>query len=599
MTVVDLETAAAQGAGVIRQALDAHQARVRELTHWVRRRFENRDWAGIRRITVEREDLPTQTIGDTVEALRRELGDPIDDRSLWAGLKAAYTGLILGRDDFEIAQTFFNSLVRRVFPHGGVDPAIDYTVDELPLPFYGWEMANARMYAVHRVDALVLRRVLEDAGFEIPFRDLEGDAALAAGHFEQGLIDAFGSPGIEALDVLRPIFFRNKGAYVIGRARKGERVLPLLLALTNEDGLTVDAVIPTEDEASVVFSFARWYFHVDVDSPREVIGFLKSILPKKRTAELYISLGYKKHGKTELYRELMAHIAGSEEQFVDAPGQAGLVMEVFHLPSYEFVFKVIKDEFPPQKNTTRSKVMERYRTVQLHDRVGRLVGFQEFEHLRFPRVRFSPALLERLLQTASETVSVNGGEVIIRHCYVERQVIPLDVYVQERPEEAAVAAVIDWGQCLKDLAAANIFPGDVLVKNFGVTRHGRVLSYDYDELCRLTDCNFRKIPEARNEEEEIASEAWFAVDELDVFPEELRTFLGLQGSLREAFLREHSDLFEVELWQRLQELHRKGEIVTFYPYSRERRLRENVPHPEDLTPGPSPVAPPSPGRGGA
>jgi isocitrate dehydrogenase kinase/phosphatase len=574
---VDLETAAAQGADVICRALDAHQDRVRELTRWVKRRFEDQDWAGIRRVTVERVDLPNETISDTVEALREQLGDPIDDRRTWAALKQAYTGLILGRDDFEIAQTFFNSLVRRVFPHDGVDPGIDYTVDEFPLPFRGWEMASARMYAVHRVDAGVLCRVLEDAGFEIPFLDLEGDAALAAARFEQGLIEALGTPEIEALDVLRPIFFRNKGAYVIGRARKGERVVPLLLALSNEDGLAVDAVLSTENEASVVFSFARWYFHVDVASPREVIGFLKSILPKKRTAELYISLGYKKHGKTELYRELMAHITGIDEQFVDAPGQAGLVMEVFTLPSYEFVFKVIKDEFPPQKNTTRSKVMERYRTVQLHDRVGRLVGFQEFEHLRFPRARFSPPLLERLLEVASETVSAAGDEVTIRHCYVERRVIPLDVYVQESPEEAAEAAVVDWGQCLKDLAAANIFPGDVLVKNFGVTRHGRILSYDYDELCQLTDCNFRKIPTPRNDEEELASEAWFAVDELDVFPEELRTFLGLQGRLREAFLREHSDLFEIEIWQRLQELHRKGEIVSFYPYSRERRLRNGEP----------------------
>jgi isocitrate dehydrogenase kinase/phosphatase len=569
---MDLPTAAARGADTIRRALDEHQARLRELTRQVRRRFENRDWAGIRRVTVERLDLPDRSIGETVEDLRRQLGDRIADRAVWAAQKAAYTGIILGRDDFEIAQTFFNSLVRRIFPHDGVDPAIDYTVDEFPLPLRGWEMASARMYGVHRADAAVFRRVLLDAGFDIPFRDLERDAALAAERFEQGLVEALGSPEIEALDVLRPVFFRNKGAYVIGRARKGERVVPLVLALANDGGLAVDAVLSTEDEVSVVFSFARWYFHVDVASPREVIGFLKSILPRKRTAELYISLGYKKHGKTELYRELMAHIASTDEQFADAPGQAGLVMEVFHLPSYEFVFKVIKDAFPPQKNTTRSKVMGRYRTVQLHDRVGRLVGFQEFEHLTFPRARFSPGLLERLLKVASETVSVDNGQVTIRHCYVERRVVPLDIYVQERPEEEAVAAVVDWGRCLKDLAAANIFPGDVLVKNFGVTRHGRVLSYDYDELCQITDCTFRKIPTPRNDDEELAAETWFAVDESDVFPEELRTFLGLQGPLREAFLREHSDLFEIELWQRLQELHRKGEIISFFPYSQERRI---------------------------
>lgn len=566
---------AARGADTIHQAFDEHHRALRAITRRVRRRFEERDWESIRRDTVERLELPSVSIDATVAALRGLLaGRELEDRALWAAMKEAYTRAILGRDDFEIAQTYFNSIARKVFPHDGVDPAIDYTADEFPVPFKGWEMASARMYAVHRIDAAVVCRVLEDAGFQVPFRDLAGDAALAAGRLDRGIAEAFGSSEIEALDVLRPTFFRNKGAYLVGRVRQGGGCLPVVLALANGPaGIEVDAELHSEDETSVVFSFARWYFHVDVTSPREVIGFLKSILPRKRTAELYLSLGYKKHGKTELYRDLMAHIHAADDRFVAAPGAAGLVMSVFTLPSYELVFKVIKDSFPPQKNTTRERVMEKYRTVQLHDRVGRLVGFQEFEHLTFPRSRFAPELLDELLAAAGRTISVRGDQVAVRHCYVERRIVPLDLYLQRRSEEEAEAAALDWGRCLKDLAAANIFPGDVLLKNFGVTRHGRVLSYDYDELCPLDHLAFRDIPPSRNEQDEMAAEPWFSVGEDDIFPAEMLTFLGLQGRAREAFLREHGDLFGVGFWHGLQERHRRGEVISFYPYGPERRLR--------------------------
>ena len=571
---MSLPTAPPRAAESIHAALEKQQLQLLEITRRVRRRFEARDWTGIRQATLERLELPAWSIRETVEVLNRQLGEAIDDHETWVALKAEYTRMILGRDDFEIAQSFFNSLTRKVFPHAGVDPAIDYVADEFPLPFSGWEMANARMYAVRCIDAAVVRRILEDAGFGVPFRDLAGDAARAAERLREGVIAAFGSPAIEAVDVLRPVFFRNKGAYVVGRARLGPKVMPVLLAVVHDaEGLGVDAALCTEDEASIVFSFARWYFHVDVHSPREVIGFLKSILPRKRIAELYISLGYKNHGKTEFYRDLMAHIVGTDEQFVEARGQQGLVMEVFNLPSYEWVFKIVKDVFPPQKNTTRERVMEKYRQVQLLDRVGRLVGFQEFEHLKIPRARFVPELLDKLLSVAGHTLSAEGDWVTIRHCYVERRVAPLDLFLREMDEERAAAAVLDWGRCLKELAAANVFPGDVLLKNFGVTRHDRVLSYDYDELSALTDIVFREIPPSRDDQEELASEPWFTVGENDVFPAELRTFLGLQGRLLDAFLREHSDLFTVEFWQGLQERHRRGEVPSFFPYGPARRLR--------------------------
>ena len=569
---VDLESAAE----TIRRAFDEHRRRVREITSRVQQRFESRDWTGIRQDTIERLGLNSQAIGRLCSVLSEQLGDRLKDRALWAGLKEAYTAAILGRNDFELAQTWFNSLSRRVFGHDGVDPTIDFTSEELPLPYRGWEMASARMYAVRRIDAGVVRKIVEDAGFGVRFLRLEEDAELAAGRIRQTLRDRFGTEEVEALDVLRPIFFRNKGAYIVGRARLREshQLLPLLLpVVSRETGLELDAVLSSEDEASVVFSFARWYFHADVESPREVIGFLMSILPKKRVAELYISLGYNKHGKTELYRDLLRHVASAEEPFIVSEGQRGLVMSVFDLPSYPFVFKIIKDRFPPQKTASREKVREKYREVLQHDRVGRLVDFQEYEHLKIPRARFDPGLLEELLRESSRNVEVQEEDVIIRHVYVERRVMPLDVYLRKVEEEDALAAISDWGRCIKDLAAANIFPGDVLLKNFGVTRHGRVVFYDYDEVGRLTDYHFRPFPTARHDFEELASETWFAVAEGDVFPEELGRFLGLEGSRREAFLQEHGDLFEVDFWRRMQERNLSGEVIEFFPYPDERRLR--------------------------
>ena len=578
MTDMDLESAVARAADTIRWAFDEYHQRVRAITGRVRQRFERRDWAGLRQDTVERLDLHGRSIARTIEALRAQLEDHLGERPVWTALKEAYAAVVLGRDDFELALTFFNSLARKVFSHVGVDPEIDFVAEDIPLPYYGWEMANARMYAVRRVDARVVRRILEDAELWVPFADLEEDARQAAARINDGIVAAFRRPEIEAVDMLRPVFYRNKGAYLIGRVRRGDAVMPLVLAILHgEKGLEVDAVLPTEDETSVVFSFARWYFHAAVESPREAIGFLRSILPRKRIAELYNSLGYTNHGKTELYRDLMAHIAGSNEQFVVAPGQKGLVMAVFTLPGYEFVFKVIRDTFPPQKATTRAAVMEKYRGVLEEDRVGRLVDFQEFEHLTFPRARFSPELLDDLLRVASIAVSAEGDDVIVRHLYVQRRVTPLDLYLRQAPAASAEAALIDWGYAIKDLAVANIFPGDVLLKNFGVTRHGRVVCYDYDEFTRLVDCRFRRIPPPRDDFDVMAAEPWFTVASSDVFPEELSRFLGFGGRLREAFLAEHGDLFDVELWHRLQESNRRGEVIDFYPYDESRRLRPRLP----------------------
>ncbi len=567
-------TTALRAADVIHRSFDDYHHLFRQITGRALERFERGDWEGIRRDTVHRLDLHEKMIGDALEALGRQLGPGISDRSIWEAMKTFYWRGVLGRDDFELAQTFFNSLTRHVFPHDGVDPRIDFTGADFPLPFRGSEMTSARMYAVRRAEREILVRVIEDAGFRAPFEDLERDAALVASRLETRLEESFGASEFEALDVLRPVLVRNKAAYLVGRIRCGDRLMPLVLAILNRGGrLVIDAVLTTEEELSILFSFARWYFHADVESPRDVIGFLRSILPRKRIGELYISLGYNKHGKTEFYRDLMRHVADSDDRFAVAPGVPGLVMEVFTLPSYEFVFKVIKDEFPPQKRVSRGEVKERYREVLRHDRVGRLVDFQEFEHVKVPRAKFEEGLLAQLLETSSLTVSVEGDDVIIRHMYVGRRVMPLDVFLRrEAGSAAARAAIVDWGAAITELASANIFAGDMLLKNFGVTRHGRVVFYDYDELCALTQCTFRRKPPSRDIDDEMSAEPWFSVGADDIFPEELRTFVGLRGELAASLDAAHPTLFTLGFWKRIQERNRHGELLDFFPYGRDSRL---------------------------
>jgi isocitrate dehydrogenase kinase/phosphatase len=565
----------AVGVDLLLAGFDAYRLGFLELTRSAHRHFEARDWPAIRVASVRRLGLHGEAVAWALEALGEELGAGLRSREVWLRLRSSFAEALLGRDDLELAQTFFNSVCRRALGRRGVDPELDFLAEASPLPFAGWEMAAARTYAVAVVDGTVMARLLLDAGLEAPFRDLHGDAREAASRVMDAAGEIFPPGGIQAFDVLRAPFFRNKAAYLVGRLRGASAAMPVILALLHrDDGVEVDAVLTTEDDASIVFSFARWYFLADVETPRQAIGFLRSILPRKRIAELYISLGHHKHGKSELYADLAAQIRHGDERFAPAPGEHGLVMSVFTLPTWEFVFKVIRDRFGEPKRVSPREVMERYRLVLRHDRVGRLVDFQEFEHLAFPRDRFQPEVLGELLRTASRRVSSNGDEVAIRHLYVGRRVTPMDVYLaQDHPPQERAAAVLDWGQAIKDLAAADLFAGDLLLKNFGLTRHGRVVFYDYDELMPVTACRFRRLPAPRDEIEELSPEPWFPVREGDVFPEELPRFLELTGPLREIFVAAHGDLFELGFWEEMQERNRRGELVDVFPYPEGRRLR--------------------------
>jgi isocitrate dehydrogenase kinase/phosphatase len=518
----------------------------------------------------ERLDMYRQEVDATVEGVRDLLGERVENRLVWAGMKAVYSGLIADRQDWELAETFFNSITRRVFVTVGVEPAIEFVDTDFDLPPTLPSQPVFRAYDRPGSSLDLMQSILDDYRHQVGYADQARDAALAAAVLDRRLAGPIGRA-----EVLRPVFYRNKGAYVIGRLWSASSLVPLAIALLNPpQGVVVDAVLLDENDLSKVFSFAHSYFHVEAERPHEVVSFLRSVMPKKRVAEVYISLGYFKHGKTELYRDLLNCLDSSEARFEIAPGEPGMVMEVFTLPGYDLVLKVIKDHFAEPKRITRQAVMQRYHLVFQHDRAGRLVDAQEFEHLQFGRRRFAPELLDRLLDVASQTVSAQDDRVHIKHAYIERRVRPLDIYLRQAELQAAQSAALDYGRAIKDLAASNIFPGDFWLKNFGVTRHGRVVFYDYDELCLVTDCQFSPMPQARDELEELAGEPWFYVGEDEVFPEEFSTYLRMPRGLNDVFVERHGDLFTLEFWHETQERLRKGEVFDIFAYPQSKRLSE-------------------------
>ena len=261
------------------------------------------------------------------------------------------------------------------------------------------------------------------------------------------------------VDMLTPVFYRNRGAYLVGRIRHLNRVSPLVFALRHDaDGVAVDAVLLTENHTSRIFGFTRSYFHVDTQEPAAVVAFVKSLIPLKPVAELYTAIGQSAFGKTQLFRGLYRHLQNSTDRFQHARGVKGLVMIVFTLPSFDVVFKVIRDTFPPSKRTSRDQVMDKYKLVFAHDRVGRMVDAQGFENLSFPRSRFTDALLDELASSAKRSVTITDTDVIISHLYTERRLYPLDLYMTEMPEEQVRAAALDYGNAVKDLTAGEHLP---------------------------------------------------------------------------------------------------------------------------------------------
>jgi isocitrate dehydrogenase kinase/phosphatase len=551
----------------------AYEVQFDEITWRARARFLERNWRASHDDATERLRLYSRVLDGLTNRITVLMDTRLRTRAVWSAMKAVYSSLIARSVRWELAESFFNSLTRRVFATEGVDQAIEFVDTDFDAPPHYHRDAFCQIYTGKNLPTLIIDALTDEkhAGFAPEKWCRLESAALAAA--DRISLERLSAESV-VLEVFRGVFYRGRGAYLVGRVVTNGTALPVAFCLGHPDekGLALDAVLTGTADLAILFSYTRAYFRVATPSAYQLVQWLRQLMPEKRVADLYNAIGHNRHAKTEFYRDFVRHLQQSRDCFVPAEGARGMVMLVFTLPSYDVVFKLIRDHFDAPKDIDRADVLRRYRLVFEHDRAGRLVEAHEFEHLRIRRERFDPALLRELLTKARETVRIDNHDVIINHAYVERRVRPLNLFFAECDEKAAITAACDYGQSIKDLAASNIFTGDLLTKNFGLTRRGRVVFYDYDELCLLSDCNFRKLPEAKTYDEEISAEPWFSVGPNDIFPEEFPNFLSFPPQARKALLERHGDLFQPDFWRQVQEELRTGDLPEIPPYKQERRL---------------------------
>ena len=560
-------------AQTILQGFDAQYGRFLEVTSGAQQRFEQADWHAVQQAMKNRIHLYDHHVGLVVEQLRCITNGQSTDAAFLLRVKEHYTRLLPDYPRFEIAESFFNSVYCRLFDHRSLTPERLFIFSSQPErrfrtiprplakdfhPDHGWES--------------LLMRVISDLPLRLRWQNKSRDIHYIIRH----LTETLGTDNLAEshLQVANELFYRNKAAWLVGKLITPSGTLPFLLPIhqTDDGELFIDTCLTTTAEASIVFGFARSYFMVYAPLPAALVAWLREILPGKTTAELYMAIGCQKHAKTESYREYLVYLQGCNEQFIEAPGIRGMVMLVFTLPGFDRVFKVIKDKFAPQKEMSAAHVRACYQLVKEHDRVGRMADTQEFENFVLEKRHISPALMELLLQEAAEKITDLGEQIVIRHLYIERRMVPLNIWLEQVEGQQLRDAIEEYGNAIRQLAAANIFPGDMLFKNFGVTRHGRVVFYDYDEICYMTEVNFRDIPPPRYPEDELASEPWYSVSPGDVFPEEFRHWLCADPRIGPLFEEMHADLFRADYWRALQNRIREGHVEDVYAYRRRQRF---------------------------
>ena len=567
-------------ARVILNGFYAYFAEFENITLAARTRFEQAEWSSMQDMSSRRIDIYKKTVMETLQDARHIAGDHIEELSFWSDTRAIYAKLVKGMTNFEIAETFYNSIFNSHFGHRSIRNEYAFVFSpqgDVPPVDMG---RVVRHYPVENGMSEAFTQLLEDFAFNVPYEDLGRDVTSITDAITAHMATRFDvtRPNLE-LQVLEHHFFRNKASYIVGRLYTDGDQMPFVLPLLHNDSATnpaiyVDAFLFGPDQVSLLFSFTRSYFMVDASIPSQYVLFLQQLMPKKEISEIYSSIGHFRHGKTYFYRTSTRHIRSTDDQFIVAPGIKGMVMAVFTLPSYEYVFKIIKDRFTPPKEVTHQIVKDKYHLVKRWDRAGRMADTQEFNNLVFDASRFSDELMEELHATCPSQLRVNGRALIIKHCYVERRMNPLNLYLQEASDDEVNEVMNDYGNAIKQLAAANIFPGDMLLKNFGVTRHGRVVFYDYDEIEPLLDCNFRRIPPPRDEMDEMSGQPWYSVGPKDIFPEEFRLFFSGNARARAAFDAQHADLYDADFWVGQQDQLRNGVLKDFYPYPRRVRFSQ-------------------------
>jgi isocitrate dehydrogenase kinase/phosphatase len=560
----------------ILRGFDKHYRLFREISAGAKARFERADWAAVREASRGRISMYDQRVRETVAIVSERFPLASVEETIWPHIKQSYFQLLYEHRQPECAETFYNSVACRVLDRRYYRNEYLFWRPAISTEYLGGNSADYRsFYDTGEGLRGAFREAISSFALSNEWQDLErdlGDLERAFGEHRGG---TFVIDSDFQIHVLASLFFRNKAGYMVGRIRNASREYPFVIPILKDDEnrLYLDAFLADTRDIGRVFSLARAYCMADMEVPAAFVSFLNALIPQKPKAELYTMVGLQKQGKTLFYRDLQHHLKHSTDRFVQAPGTKGMVMAVFTLPSFPYVFKVIRDWFPPPKDTDRSVVEQKYLLVKYHDRVGRMADSLEYSHVAFPLERFDPALVVDLSNVAGSSIRIEKNQLIVRHLYIEKRLIPLDLFLGSASESQARAAIAEYGNAIRELASANIFAGDLLLKNFGVTRYGRVVFYDYDELGYLTEFKFRSFPKPRDLEDEMSAEPWYSVGPSDVFPEQFPTFLFSDPKHREIFMELNGELAHPRFWIEAQERCRRDEQTDIFPYSERLRFR--------------------------
>ncbi|SHN13417.1 isocitrate dehydrogenase kinase/phosphatase [Cyclobacterium lianum] len=561
-------------ARVILKGYEDYIAEFNRLTLEIPANFVRRDWKRLQENHRQRLRLYKNQLQSIIPVCEEHLGENLASEPTWIALKSEYLNLISGKGDRELAATFFNSVFRKTFPAPTIDDALMFVeapFDEIP------EKMDERLYNNYPATGSlkdIFRKILDDFDFGVPYFQKEKDIDHLVQGVQEVILSRYSATADTTTQVLKDIFYRNKAAYLIGRTFIGKKWMPFIIPFVhNAKGVFADTLIFDPNIMSSIFSYTRSYFMVHTSTPAQTVLFLNSVIQHKRPYEIYNAIGFNKHGKTAFYRDFTRHLRESHDDFVIARGIKGMVMTVFTLPSYNIVFKLIKDHFDPPKSMTRQQVKEKYKMVGLHDRVGRMADTHEFENFSLPLNRISAELMSELNNTVSSLLEIQGKNLVIRHLYIERRLTPLNLYLEKCSLEAARSAVDDYARAILQMAQANFFPGDMMTKNFGVTRQNRVIFYDYDEIDFLTNMNFRVKPKPETYDQIYASEPWYEIHENDVFPEDFKRFMIGRADVKAYFIQSNPELFDPVYWREIQSKIINGELIHAFPYPESMRFR--------------------------
>ena len=558
---------------------DLFYSRFQVITESAKTAFETRDYQASLIISKKRLSLYSDSMYKLGENLSDAFSPISRDQGLWEVIEEKYRQLVRNRYEGDLALAYIHS-VRRALLLGEWSP-VDYSFD---VPSKANKNYSDFLFETFHTEAIttdLLLDILRVPGFNVQYRELKVDAMLAAQRVKGDLDDRFSTYKIQKIEVIKGEFYRNRGAYIVGRiVLDNLSNVPLVIALLNEEkGIYVDAILTSESAAFNIFSTTRANFHVNNEYYHELSEFLHSIIPKRSLGLAYSTIGFNHFGKVAVMEELKEELLSNDGKFDFAIGFKGTVAIGFQSRQSGYNLKVIRNSPTEQYKWGMFEgvpsVLEKYSRVHVINRTGSMLDNIIFYRVKLERIWFTNALLEELLNEASECVTLQGNFLFFRHLIVQRRLTPLPVYLETSSQAESEAAVINLGHCIKNNMAANIFNKDLDARNYGVGVFGGVYLFDYDALEKFTEVKIRTNQNQFEGEEEIPE--WFFEDGVVFLPEEIESGLRIPSrSLRRLFREVHGDLLKVDYYENIQNELRVGKVPSVRVYPERYQIKKKV-----------------------